>query len=144
MNKNVIISVKGMQTDLDNEVNDMELITEGKYYKKGENYYITYSESEMTGMEGTTTTLKVGDGRVTLMRFGAINSQMVFERGQKHVSHYDTTYGAFTVGVMANEVDIDVTEKGGVIKVGYQVELDNARTGLNNFQISVREAKPKS
>ena len=70
MSKDVIINVKGTQIDTSSDTNTLELITEGKYYQKGNNYYITYKESEVTGMLGTTTTLKVGDGVVTLMRFG--------------------------------------------------------------------------
>jgi len=58
VNKNVIISVKGVQTSENNDKNVLELVTEGKYYKKGNAYYVTYKESEVTGMEGTTTTLK--------------------------------------------------------------------------------------
>ena len=140
MNKNVIISVKGSQTDLANDENQMELVTEGKYYRKGDTYYVTYKESEVTGMEGTTTTLKVANGKVTLMRFGTVNSQMVFERGQKHVSHYDTTFGAFTIGVFASEVDIKMDDHGGEIRVDYHLEIDNSKTGENDFYMQIREA----
>ena len=70
MDKNVIISVKGTQST-NNQVNIiMELVTEGKYYKKDEAYFITYDESEVTGMNGTTTTLMVTDDVVTLVRAG--------------------------------------------------------------------------
>ncbi|NLD45821.1 MAG: DUF1934 domain-containing protein, partial [Clostridiaceae bacterium] len=55
MNKNVIISVKGIQTSPNNDSNTLELVTEGKYYKKDNAYYVTYKESEVTGMDGTTT-----------------------------------------------------------------------------------------
>ncbi len=139
MNKNVIISVKGAQSTRE-DTNVMELVTEGKYYKKGDTYYVTYKESEVTGMEGTTTTVKVSDGKVTLMRFGAVNSQMVFERGQKHMSHYDTAVGSFTIGVFANKIDIKMDDAGGEISVDYQLEFDNNSTGDNDFRMFIREA----
>ena len=139
MNKNVIISVKGSQST-ENDVNKLEFVTEGKYYKKGNNYYISYKESEVTGMEGTTTTLKVADDIVTLMRFGAVNSQFVFQRGQRHMSYYDTGYGAFTISVVANEVSIDVDDDGGAISIDYQLEIDNNRLGNNDFHMMIREA----
>lgn len=140
MNKNVIINVKGTQTDIENASDTLELITEGKYYQKGSNYYITYKESEVTGMVGTTTTLKVGDGVVTLMRFGKVNSQFVFQKGQKHISSYETEYGNFTIGVYANNVDININDSGGEIRVGYQVEIDSQSTGTNDFYMQIREA----
>lgn len=139
MHKDVIISVKGSQVSPDNEASTLELVTEGRYYRKGDTYYVSYKESEVTGMEGTTTTLKVSNGIVTLMRFGTINSQFIFQEGQKHVSYYDTTYGAFTIGVLANHVAIAVNDSGGEISVDYQLEIDNNKTGMNDFHMLIRE-----
>ncbi|MDF2522913.1 MAG: hypothetical protein K0R31_554 [Clostridiales bacterium] len=139
MNKNVIISLIGSQT-VEQDTNKIELVTEGKYYKKGSSYYITYRESEVTGLQGTTTTLKVSDSVITLMRFGAVNSQLIFEKGQKHISYFDTMNGAFTIGVKANTVDINVDDSGGEIRVDYQLELDNAEVGENDFYMHIREA----
>ncbi len=139
MKKYVIISVKGTQTSANQDPNILELVTEGKYYKKGNAYFITYKESEVTGMEGTTTTLKISDGVVTLMRFGSVNSQFIFEQGQKHLSYYDTSFGNFTVGVYANEVDVRVDDEGGEIKVDYRMEIDNNKAGENDFHMFIRE-----
>lgn len=140
MNKNVIISVKGIQTSSGKDANTLELVTEGRYYKKGNTYYVTYKESEVTGMDGTTTTLKITDGIVTLMRFGNVNTQFIFEEGQKHVSYYDTQYGTFTVGVMTHAVTVDVDDAGGEIRVDYQLEIDNNKQGGNDFHMFIREA----
>ncbi len=140
MNKNVIISVKGIQTSGSKNSNTLELVTEGKYYKKGNAYYVTYKESEVTGMDGTTTTLKISDGIVTLMRFGAVNTQFIFEQGQKHMSYYDTQYGTFTMQVFTNIVSIDVNDKGGEIRVDYRLEIDDNKSGANDFHMFIREA----
>ena len=112
MNKSVIISVKGTQTVANNS-NILELITEGVYYRKGESYYLTYNESKVTGMEGTITTLQIKNGVVTLIRCGTVNSQFVFEEGQRHMSYYDTSNGNFIVGVVTNEVSVNVDDDGG-------------------------------
>lgn len=140
MNKDVIISVKGKQCAEDKDVNELELVTEGKYYKKGNTYYVSYKESNLTGMEGTTTTLKITEnGTVTLIRFGAVNSQFVFEPGQKHLSHYDTKHGTFNVCVTTNTVNVNVDENGGEVKVDYKLEIDNNNSGYNDFYMSIRE-----
>ena len=140
MNKDVIISVKGNQR-YDDYDNDIELVTEGKYYKKGDHYYVTYKETEMTGMEGVTTTLKIGNGKIVLMRFGESNSQLIFEKGQKHVNYYETAYGAFTVGVFSNQVNIDINDSGGEVFVDYLLEINNMATSMNDFNLQIREAK---
>ena len=77
MNKDVIISVVG--TEQTPEGNDkVEFVTEGQYYKKGSKVYLKYKESEMTGFDNTTTTLKIDGDTVSMTRFGNFNSHMVF------------------------------------------------------------------
>lgn len=140
MNKNVIISVKGTQTAENKDANKLELVTEGKYYKKDSTYYVSYKESNLTGMEGTTTTLKIStDGKVTLMRFGSVNSQFVFEKGQRHMSYYDTTMGTFTVSVFTNQVNVNVDDSGGEVRVDYRLEVDDSKPGFNDFHMMIRE-----
>lgn len=141
MNKDVIISVTGNRNSQENENYGMELVTEGKYYKQGDKYYVTYDESEVTGMKGTTTTIEVSGGTITLTRSGSVNSCFVFEKGQKHISYYDTAYGAFTVGITACDVFIDIDDNGGSILVDYSVEIDNSNTGRSDFCMWIREAR---
>ncbi|NLD48810.1 MAG: DUF1934 domain-containing protein, partial [Clostridiaceae bacterium] len=85
-------------------------------------------------------TLKISKGIVTLMRFGSVNSQFIFEQGQKHMSYYDTRYGTFTIQVFTNIVSIDVDDKGGEIRVDYRLEIDNNKSGANDFRMFIREA----
>ena len=108
MNKDVIISVKGIQTSPNDEkANHIELVTEGKYYKKDKNYCVTYEESEVTGMEGTTTTVEMcDDGIVTLTRFGKVNTQFIFKKGKKHTSYYDTEQGTFIIDILTKQESI--------------------------------------
>ncbi len=139
MNKDVIISVTGIGTAAAGDTK-MELVTEGRYSRKGSTYYVSYDESEVTGMKGTTTTLEVSEGMVTLQRTGTVNSRFVFEKGQRHLTYYDTSYGAFTVGVTARDVCVDIDDSGGMIKVDYSLEIDNNDTDRNNFHMWIREA----
>jgi uncharacterized beta-barrel protein YwiB (DUF1934 family) len=65
---------------------------------------------------------------------------MIFQKGQKHISHYDTAYGAFTIGVYSNVVDVNINDRGGEIMVNYLLEVDNAKTGDNDFWMEIKEA----
>ena len=66
-------------------------------------------------MEGTTTTLKVQGGKVTMLRFGENNTQLIFEKGQRHLCCYETMYGALTVGVWADDVSVRLDDSGGEV-----------------------------
>ena len=65
----------------------VELMTRGQFVQKGGSYYITYKETETTGYEGCTTTLKIAaDGsRVAMLRFGkggGAGTQLLIEKRQ--------------------------------------------------------------
>ena len=143
MDNNVIISIKGMQS-LDGAENEtVELVTEGTLIRDGDGEYtISYQESEVTGMEGTLTTFQIERGRVTLLRIGEFNSQMVFEQGRRHLSMYDTPYGALSVGANTRRMRCRMGEHGGNIEIDYAIEIDHAVAGQNQFQIDVREKRP--
>ena len=63
MEKPVIISVRGTQQSNPEEKEDvMELVTQGVLSgSQEEGYVLSYQESELTGLEGTTTTFLVGN-----------------------------------------------------------------------------------
>ena len=139
--KNVIISIRGQQymPELD-DVGSIELVTAGQLFREGDQYVITYSESELTGLEGTATTLLVQPGLVTLLRTGEMSTHMVFEQGRKNLSLYNTAEGALTVGVSARRVHACITENGGDIEMEYSLEIDNAIAGESRISIQVRES----
>ncbi|MFO7611827.1 MAG: DUF1934 domain-containing protein [Clostridia bacterium] len=135
--KDVMISVKG-QSGLGGE-GRIELVTEGRFYQENGAYCISYKESGMTGMEGTTTTLKAEKGIVSLIRTGTVSSTFIFEVGKKNTSHYATEYGVFTIGVQALEVNVDINDKGGDVSIVYSLDIFGRDAERNEFIMSVRE-----
>lgn len=141
MEKNVIISIQGMQSYEGAGEDAVELVTEGRLLDCGDDgLSLSYQESELTGMEGTLTTFQVEkSGRVTLLRMGEFNSQMVFEEGRRHLSLYQTPYGDLSIGVLANKVRNTLGMSGGDLEIDYAIEIDHALAGQSLFRIHVRE-----
>ena len=136
---NVIISIKGSQSDGKN-TDEMELVTEGKLIRNSEDSYtISYEETELTGLEGTTTVLRIEGPRVTLLREGTVNSQMVFEEGRRHLSMYETPYGSLSVGINTRRMKNTVGESGGDLEIDYALEIDNLLAGRTKFRMNVRK-----
>lgn len=140
MRKDVIIQINGSPKYDDADGEEIELTTAGRFYRKNGSYYIMYKESELTGMEGITTTLKVEGKRITLMRNGLYPTQMIFEKGQRHFGIYNTEFGSMTVAVSARDVRHSMTDAGGELFIDYAIEIDNVLTGENLFKIHVKEA----
>ena len=75
-----IISIKGLQTyeDDSSDDTDISLMTEADFEYQNGAYFIDYEESELTGLEGTSTSIEIGDNYVSLQRSGTINTNMLF------------------------------------------------------------------
>ena len=114
MTENVIISIRGKQLYAEGSPDEMELVTSGTLKRDGKGgYTISYQESELTGLEGTLTTIQVEGEQVTLMRVGEFNSQLVFQEGRRHLSMYNTPYGAMSIGVNTRHLLTELNDQGG-------------------------------
>lgn len=134
---NVIISIKSHQIYDEREPDCIELVSAGTFEQTTEGYTITYQESELTGLEGTTTVLQVSEGQVTLLRQGEVNSVMVFEEGRQHVSVYETPAGTLAITINTRRLRSELDAQGGDIEIQYTIDVDRAATGLNLFHIHV-------
>ena len=137
MHDNVIISIKGKQVN-ENGPDEMELVTEGRMICNDKGVLVSYQESELTGLQGTTTMLRINGPVVTLLREGTVNSQMVFEEGRRHLSMYETPYGSMSVGINTRRVTNTIGESGGDLEIDYAIEIDNLMVGRNFFSMNVK------
>lgn len=142
--KNVIISIKGLQTDADDEKNAVELVTDGLFCFKNGTGSFSYMESELTGLDGTKTTFDIDPMGIIMTREGTLNSQMIFQQGKKHNFLYETPFGATTMGVNTKRVSVDLNEHGGDMEIDYMVDVQQAVVGRNIFKINVREQKDQT
>ena len=146
MTDNVIISIKGKQLYAESGPDEMELVTSGVLKRDSRGgFLVSYQESELTGLEGTTTKLHVHGGRVTLLREGGVNSQMVFEEGRRHLSMYETPYGELSIGVNTKRMRSTLGEAGGDLEIDYAIEIDNLLARHNLFRMNVKKdpARPQ-
>ncbi len=140
MKKDVIISIQGLQHYEGADEDTIELLTEGKLEEADGALRLSYEESELTGMAGTTTLFHVEPEKITLLRMGATSSEMVFEQGKRHMSLYSTPYGSMEIGVMARKLSSTLSPTGGKIEVDYDIEINHMLAGTSLIRIGVREA----
>lgn len=145
MKKDVLIFLKGTQEyPLIEYENSIEFFTEGKFYKKGESYFVTYKESELTGLDKTTTTFKIQPNLVTLIRYGDVTSTLIFEQGKRHLSTYRTEDGVVMIGIYTKKMRIDLSNSGGELFVEYSVDLDSSMMSENDFLLKIKEVGVKN
>ncbi|WP_295583392.1 DUF1934 domain-containing protein [uncultured Oscillibacter sp.] len=134
----VLLSIRGEQYFDDIEPDATELMTDGTLELTGDGLVLTYRETELTGMEGTTTAFQVQGHRVILTRTGKVNSRMVFEEGRQHTSLYETPFGELTVDIRTSTLRHNLTERGGLMEIRYSIAVEHTVTGRNCFKIRVR------
>ena len=134
----VTLFIRGEQYFDDVDPDATELVTEGTLELMEEGLRLTYQETSLTGMEGTTTTFEITGPQVTLRRAGTVNSQMVFEEGCRHLSMYETPYGSLSIGINTRRMKNTVGENGGELEIDYAVEVDNLLAGQNLFRMNVK------
>lgn len=140
MEKQIILFVRGEQTYDSVSPEVTELATEGLMTIEGEEVTLTYQESEITGMEGTTTRFIVRGDTVVLERTGMIVSRMEFRQGERSSSFYETPWGTMAVDIATTKLAHRLTERGGVMEIAFTIAVNHQVTGENRFKVRVREA----
>lgn len=97
MKKEVWLSITSTQRFEGCDVDKVDLVTAAKLYQRRGKYYIVYDESELTGMEGSRTTVRLGGNEASVVRTGSCPSELLFAENERHVGLYQTPYGAMTI-----------------------------------------------
>ena len=134
-----IIKIVGTQNYNLDSADAIELVTDGVYeYSEGE-AEIYYSESELTGLEGTSTALYITPEEVRMERWGTLTSTMVFREGMRNTFLYETAFGKTLMGLDTRKIFAHFDENGGNMIIDYVLDMDHALSGRNQFQINVRK-----
>lgn len=140
MKQDVLIDIEGTYSTDDGD-DRIELTTIGSFTRLVDSYYITYRESEATGMEGIISTVKIeGDQKITLIRRGTQQSRLILEKGKRHHCHYDTGFGEMMIGIFAESIVSSLKENGGKIHFKYTLDINSDIISRNEVNITVREA----
>ena len=138
MENHAMISLKTLQNiEGEEETNEIELQTKGKFSEKNGKYYVIYEESELTGFEDTTTTIKISAQDITMTRSGKYNSKMIFRPGEKRLCSYETPYGAIPVGVNPVAMESNLGSDGGNVYIEYVLDIDNQEYLKNRLNLTI-------
>ena len=134
----VVLTISSTQRFGDDVPETTELVTDGTLRREGEALILSYEETELTGMEGTTTTFRIEPPVITLRRTGTLESQMVFSEGIEDRSLYDMGFGALMISVCADSIRSEMDETGGTLDVSYAVAIEQAAAGTVKYRITAR------
>lgn len=135
MNRKAIISIKSSQS-LD--VDTISVVTPGEFCSIENGFKAIYEETEISGMDGTKTTLKIFKEHIELIREGTTNALMKFKKDEDNVSLYSTPYGILELKTKTLSLNIDVDENGGKIFVEYEISVQGDTPYKTKLEIEIK------
>ncbi|MDO5096805.1 MAG: DUF1934 domain-containing protein [Peptostreptococcaceae bacterium] len=139
-----MINIKTVQYDSTSKEQDViELRTEGKYYQKNDAKYLIYEETELSGLLGTTTKIKIKDNQVELRRIGEHESAMSFQKDKRFQSVMPTPVGNIPLEIMTNSIRFDMLPDPLSLKLEfeYSIALKGLFQGKNLISIEATRMK---
>ncbi len=140
----VSIRINGVyHADGDDEPMEAELVTDGFMYRLNGHWYVSYVETETTGYDGCTTTLKIGDHAfpaedvVTLIRKGSASSHLIMQRGVRTLGSYNVYGNTMEIGVYTNDMEYNFDESGGKFHLHYTLDMNTNLLSENELTIEV-------
>lgn len=139
MEKQILLRFKSENGYIEGDADSVEFVAPGSLFFKNDKCYIKYTEALGSESETFKVTVKIEENKVTILRYGEVNTQMVLQAGKKNVSYYETPCGSIVVGVIADTMSLDIGEERGSIKLIYDVEINGALSSRNSIHLTYEE-----
>ena len=138
--KDVLIDIKDIQ-NVDGEDDITELTTVGKMDVIAGKTYLRYEDRTGDSDDGISCLIKLDpkDDSIIMQRSGSFNSRMYIKKGQRHICHYETPAGTFTMGIFGENTDIKMGDEGGRVFMSYTIDINNSLMSRNSVEIKVKE-----
>ena len=144
MIKNVLITVRGTQT-VDQESETMETTHSGTYRSLPDMDVVLYEEIMLddAGNTGGSTKniMKIQDSQFTLVKKGAIQTEMHFVENQSFHGFYQTPLGVFDMTIHTTALQIQTAENRIDLKIQYALELNGMHVSDCDMKISVESSE---
>lgn len=136
--KFVKITIKSSSGD--DEISDkLTVVAYGQMALRGGKYYVLYDETSLTGMEGTSTTIKWDEQSVMVLRKGTYSSRQEYREGCSCEGVYTTPYLAVTIKSTTKNVKVKKVNKIWCLHIEYDMEIAQVANGNVTLDIEIEE-----
>ena len=136
MTKDVLISISGLQLEVQDD-EPIEVVTSGNYYYKNNKHYILYDEYiDDSELEVTKNKMIISDDKISLTKSGPASVNMLFEPGKDTVTYYNTPFGSLVIGLSNSKIDAKHEED--LIDINIQYDLSINYSHVSNCNICLK------
>lgn len=139
MTKDVWVSICGLQFMDETGQEPVEMSVSGEYYERNGKHYILYDEV-MDGFDGITKNrVKITEDCVEITKRGISNVHMVFRKGVRNRSFYQTPYGPLSLFIDTHMIEISEEENQIDVRMKYTLDVDEAHLADCSLTMKIRE-----
>ncbi len=123
---------------------DVDTITsyyDGEISVLGDEVRVCYIEDDGSGMDGVNTTVSYklsSPDEITISRSGEVSTIMLFSRGKRTISVYQTPFMPFEVGIYASAIKNEIIDSG-VLEISYIVEIKGALAQKTELKMEIKK-----
>ncbi|MHC0036559.1 YwiB family protein [Pseudoneobacillus sp. C159] len=134
----VRISVRTTISQADGERESFELVTFGRFFRKGAAYYLLYEEVMDVGK--IKTSVKFTETEALILRSGAVNMRLAFGINRRMKGHYETPYGTMDTMTKTRKLQHHQTNPSrGSLDLEYDFWLQEDQAGTYHMEISYQK-----
>ena len=140
MTEDILISVKGLHAlndAEDEQEQEIEVFSAGKYYFKNGKHYILYEEQSEEDGSIIKNRITLKNDCLEVQKKGLIDSKMIFEQDKKNTSWYNTPFGNLLAGMTVTDMSVKEADDLIDIHVKYELEVNYERVADCCIQIKV-------
>lgn len=141
MTKDVLLSIKGLYAEDNEDADSVETLTPAEFYIKEGVYYIFFEEimDDTTGV--TKSRIKYSEKCFELTRRGEVSVHLLFEEGKKTLNTYQIPYGNLMVGLDTKHIHMTETTDEIKIVIEYAMEINYQQVSDNTIEITVKAVR---
>ena len=126
----------------EHEPQTTEMFSDARLRLTDDMFSLSYEESELTGMEGSSSQISFLYSQpelVTMLRSGSVGTALVFEPGKRHFCTYKTPFMPFEVCVQTLHIDNQLLSPTATLDIDYLVEIRGAEAERCRFHLEIKE-----
>ena len=125
----------------EDEPQTTEMFSDARLRLTDDMFSLSYEESELTGMEGSSSQISFLYSQpelVTMLRSGSVSTALVFEPGKRHFCTYKTPFMPFEVCVQTLHIDNQLLSPTATLDIDYLVEIRGAEAERCRLHLEIR------
>lgn len=135
--RSVNVEFKSWQPDGSTQQSTLQ----GELHRLVTGWALTYKEPIDEAGNVTAMTLIVHDQELRLRRRGTVSLEQTYQMGYTLPGKMETPYGSQEVEALTSQLDIDLSEHGGVIEWKYELLMQDQVVGSFHIRLDIREER---